>query len=301
MARWWIGLATLALSSVTHAGGPTPAEIGRSLVDVQLAAINDPAALVASLPPDAIIVGNGSVTLANATNATNATAIVTTLSASPRSLSPVLQAKITRLDAGGTSDVVWLSADVILVHRMRGGRGSLPADVTSARLLELAVTTGTTWKVVALSFTSTSNATVPGEALAAAGTGPLTALLGSPYKLDGALRDDATTIVHGAHDELAIGHDDARRILAPWRYRDAKVTTALEVRTKAWGVAIGDVVIAGDPHLHADPPAHVRMLVFAIPDGARWKVVGVSALAPDASIADANVDPLSRPAPTIQP
>lgn len=271
MARGWGFLAVLGVAGSAQAGSLAPAARARAVVDAQLAAITDPIAFRALLAPDTLIIGNGSVAVAEHANAA---AIVALLGASPSQL-PVLETEVTRLDAGGTVDAVWLTADITFLHAVRFGR-TVTRDLSSARLTELVVADGAGWKVAALAFDSTAGTTAPGDALPAASTGPLTALLGSPYKLDAAVRDDPTTLATLRGDRV-VGAAEVHRLLAPWRYRDAKTSAAFELRAKSWGFVIADVAIAGDSHLSRDPELHTRILLCAIADADRWRIVALHA------------------------
>lgn len=298
-------LAALAAPRAVDAEADPVADRARAILDAQLAAIGDPSAFLATLTSDAVIVGNGSFTLARGNNAS---AIIATLTAG--SDAAALQVQATRIDAGAVDDVLWLSADIVMTHGWRRTRrGGFTRVQTTARLLEVVVADGETWKVVALSFASTSGTTAPGDALAPAGSGALTALLASRDKLDGALRDDPTTIVQGWHDELGVGREAARRVFAAWRYREPKVNGAVEVRSKAWGFVAGDISIAGDPHASFAAPIRVPVLLFAVAERGRWKVVAVHATE-DCGSACVKRDPLavktldgnvSHPIPTIDP
>jgi len=299
MARWWIGIAVAAATGTAFAAGPSPSQRGRAVVARQLAALDDPAAFVATLAPDALILGNGSFSLASGTNAPE---IVRTLSAT-RSRLPVIHTDVKRLDAGGNADVVWFTADVEIVRGERAEPGALlprksgraGRDVTTARLTELVAADAGTWSVVALAFQSTPGASAPTDALAAPGTGRLTAAIASLRDLDRALSDEATTTVVGICGELGIGPAAAHRVLAPWRERETKLTSAIEIRTKTWGLAAGELAIAGASSRAA--PIDVKLLVFAIPDRRDWNVVVVSAVRRVPSQPDTFIDPSAPPCP----
>lgn len=278
------------------AAADTAAERARSFLDAQLSMVNAPGKFLATLEPDALILGNGSFGLARGANAS---AIIATLGASPRSRSPVQQSIVTRLDAGGTADVFWLSADVVMAHskdaphslqvdandesadRVIGADSTTRnphmlrvRDITSARIVELVVATATTWRVVALTFVSTSGVSAPGDVIGGSGSGPLIALISSPHDLYAATWDDAATIAFGARPP-GIGPRAAHDALAPFQFRTAKLTDALEVHGGHWGIAVGDLVIEADPAASWDSKTRVRLMLFAVVQNGHWKLVGV--------------------------
>jgi hypothetical protein len=256
-------LATVvALSSVAHAD---PASIARTLVSNQLAALRSPQAFIATLAPNAMILGNGSFAIASSSNAT---AVVSTLLRGP-----VTQTVLNRVDAGGSGSAVWLSAELIFIDA--SGCGG-----TDARLVELAVADRDRWSVVAVSFTSNSGLTAPTDVLARPRPGPLTTYLASFTALTDALRDDSSTAVavggKNRPDIFGLGRDAARRALEPLHAQDVSVTNAIEVHGAGWGFAFGSLAIAGDSARSA------QVLLVAIPDGQTWRVVAVHVIEPDA-------------------
>lgn len=297
MVRWWIGIAVAMATGSAFAAGPSPSQRGRAVVALQLAAPDDPAAFMATLAPDALILGNGSFSLASGTNAPE---IVRTLSAA-RSRLPVIHTDVMRLDAGGNANVVWFTADVEIVRGVRPQpdtllprkSGRAARHVTTARLTELVVADAGTWSVVALAFQSTPGASAPTDALAAPGTGPLTTVIASLRDLDRALSDDTTTTAVGICGELGVGPAAAHRVHAPLRDREIKPASAIEIRTKTWGLAAGNLAIARTSSRAA--PIEVKLLVFAIPDRHDWNVVVASAVQRVPGQPDTFIDP-SEPA-----
>lgn len=248
-------LATVALSSVTHAD---PASIARVLVTNQLAAVHSPQAFIATLAPNAVILGNGSFAIANSSNAP---AVVSTMLRGR-----LAQSFLNQVDAGGSGNALWLSADVIFVDE--NGCGG-----TDARLVELAVADRDRWSIVAVSFTSSSGLTAPGDILDHPHRGPLTKYLASFTTIQEALRDDRSTMAavggRDRRDVFGLGRDDARRALESVRAQDVSVTNAIEVHGAHWAFAFGALAITGEPVRSA------QVLLVAIPDGQAWSVVAV--------------------------
>jgi hypothetical protein len=266
MLRWIAICFVLA----RPASAETPTERARQLLDAQLAALSDPSAFLATLSPDAFVFGNGSFTLARGRHAAS---VIATLAASPRSPFAVSQTTTLSLSAGGTADVVWWTADVAMQH---GGAPSVLGepveDWTTARIVELAVATKGRWHVVALAFASTSGASAPGDVLGAPGAGALTALLASPRDLVRGSWDDGASIVFGA--DAGVGPAAARKILGPIARRAVKLTGAVEVNGNGWGFSAGELEIAADPQARL-PAATARVLLFAIRERTRWKLVAI--------------------------
>jgi hypothetical protein len=265
-------LALLVLPRTLRAEPIDAKEHARALLTAQLAAIRDPAAFLSMLPPDAVLLGNGSFTLAGGPNATS---IVAALAPAP-----VIQTVLTRLNAGASGDAMWLSADAVIVHRssrcVRCAR-----DRTAVRFVELAIADQETWRVVALSFAATSGVVAPGDALDAARAGPLTRLLAAPSELSAALFDDAnTTVVVGAPGhigDIGIGRDDGRRVLAAWLAHEMKVSGGVEVEAAGWGFVAARVV-ANDPRAGRDARTAIDVLLIGVRSAKRWSVVAVHAL-----------------------
>jgi hypothetical protein len=231
----------LLASSTVHA--ETAEETARAGLEAQLAALGDPRAFVATLAPDTLIIGNGSFALAGAPSALP---IVGAFLPS-RALGPVGVAKVTRLTADATDRAIWLDADVALGTMQVRRYGSVMVPVATAHVVELVVADGASWKVAALAYSSPLCLRAPGDTLGAPGNGALTKLLASPW----------------------LFHED-------WRYRDARVERAIEVRGDGWGFAAGDVAIGGDPHAWWEKGLLVHALVVAIPDrDGKWQVVAV--------------------------
>ena len=269
-------LATLALSSVAHAD---PASIARALVVNQLAAAHSPQAFIATLAPNAVILGNGSFAVANSSNAPE---VVSTMLR--RRL--ITQTFVNQVDAGGSGNALWFSADVIFIDD--NGCGG-----TDARLVELAVADHDRWNIVAVSFTSSSGLTAPGDILDRPHAGPLTKDLASFTTIEDELRDDSSTMVavHGKdrRDVFGLGRDDARRALEPLRAQDVSVTNAIEVHGPHWGFAFGSLAIAGES---------AQVLLVAIPDGQTWSAVAVQVteLDPDAPPPPCRAPPITSTA-----
>jgi hypothetical protein len=278
MLRWLaICVALTQLTQLSQlAAAETPSERARVVLDAQLSALNDPSAFLATLSPDALVFGNGSFTLARGQHAA---AIIATLSASPWSQLAVTQTTTLRLSAGGSADVVWLSAEIAMLRSPSPTLGPLPQDSepledrTTARIVEIVVATKGTWQVVALAFASTSGVSAPGDLLGAPAAGPLTALLASPRQLDRASWADGASIVFGAHS--GFGSAAASRVLAPLAKRGVKLSKAIEVNGNGWGVVAGDLEIGADPHAWWRSATTARVMLFAIRERTRWKLVAL--------------------------
>lgn len=310
----WCCLVALAVPATSHAE-ESPAERARAVLEKQLAWVGDSKAFLGTLEPDALILGNGSFTLASGANAA---AIIATLGASARTKEPVRGARLTRIDAGGIENVAWISADVAIVRSkleprpISVGRFSVDAnaridrsernraardpsvtgeivgkrshahrasdDVITARIVELIVMDGSTSKVVALSFASSAGAKATGDVLGGPGSaGPLARLLASPYELHGARWDDTATMILG-FGSIGVGPEAVRRILEKWRYRDAKVSGSIEVAGTGWRVCAGDVLVAGDSRTWWDKPVRIQVMLIGIPEGRGWKLVAAHAM-----------------------
>jgi hypothetical protein len=234
--RWCAVFAVLGTAATSHAD--TPEDRARNVLTMQLTAIADPHALVATLSPDAVIFGNGSVALAHGPDAE---AIAATLAGD----APVVWTSILRLDAAGTVDAVWWTADVRLMRRAPQGRRS--GWITNERIVELLVADGPSWRVAVFAFASSSQQRAPSATLAAAGDGPLTKALAQP----------------GMYD------DD-------WKYRRARVERAIETHGGGWGFALADVAIDQDEHAWWKHAQRLRALAIAVPDrDAKWRVVAL--------------------------
>jgi hypothetical protein len=229
-------VAVLLAASTSRAA--TPAERAATVLSAQLSVVTDPRALVATLAPDAVILGNGSVALARGPEAE---AIAATLVGDV----PVMSASIARLDASGTNDAVWLTADVTLLRS--GPRGRRGAWATSERIVELIAHRGASWQVVAFAFASSTRKQAASAVLPVPGGGPLASWLASP----GVYRDE-------------------------WKDRTARVAGALEVHGDGWGFALGDVTIDRDAHAWWKDAHRVCALVIGVPKrGANWQVVAL--------------------------
>ena len=267
-----IAVFMVTAAGTAHADRPALDETARAIVTAQLAASMSPDAILATLTPDAIIMGNGSIAVASDSNA--AAAVLGTLGRAPG-----VQTYLSRLEAGGTSDVMWFAADVALV----GGYDEVCG--TDVQLLEVATVERGSWRVVALSFVSSSNATTTGDRLGPPRAGVLAQVMESPYKLYGALRDDRSTMVLlgnlGNRARLALGRDDARRAFEFLRDRSAKLDGAVEVRRDRWGFAVGEVVISADPHAGTSTSARAQLLLVGVRDGARWDIAALHVILPE--------------------
>lgn len=269
----------LAASSVARADPSAVEKSARAIVESQLAAAGSPQAFLATVSPDAVILGNGGFAIARGPHAA---AIAGTLIRAP-----LLQSILVRIDAGGSDDALWLTADAAFMDANGCGE-------TDARFVELAVADHGKWRVIAMSFTSTSDLTAPGDRLGAPHAGPLLDYLASPHELDEALRDGSTTmaVVGDVHQlgDVGVGRDHARRVLAPLRDRDANVTSGIEVRGKTWGFAAGDVTLGA---------TDARVLLVAIQEDRRWNVVAMHVMRPTTreAVSRCTQPPLSQPSP----
>lgn len=273
-----IVVLVLAASSVAHAEPSAVERSARAIVESQLAAAGSPQAFLATMSPDAVILGNGSFAVARDSNAA---AIAGTLIRAP-----LLESILVRIDADGSDGALWLTADVAFMDANGCGE-------TDARFVELAVADHGKWRVVAMSFTSTSDLTAAGDELGGPHTGPLLDYVASPHKVDEALRDGSTTmaVVGDVHQlgDIGVGRDRARRVLAPLRDRDVKVASAVEVRGKTWGFAAGDIMLGA---------TEARVLLVAVQEDRRWKVVAMHVMRAAGREAVARcTQPLSQPAP----
>jgi hypothetical protein len=150
--------------------GPTPAARARPFVEAQLAALiaDDRAALTASFDPAALVMRPRPLALDDA---------IANLRPDAFALDPhdeLLEAKLTRLDAGGTARAVWIEFDVA-VHKKawEAGGGADEYVVHGSELI--AASAG--WHAVAAAF-SADRAPRPGSSFGplagATAAGPLT-------------------------------------------------------------------------------------------------------------------------------
>jgi hypothetical protein len=224
--------------------------------------IADPAAVVATLDPDALVLGNGSFALGRTREAA---AVVAELARAPSGRAP-LSAQIESIEAASNHDALWFSAHVTITHS--GWRGRTAPEVTTARIVELAVQVGNRWGVVALAFVAPLGGQPPTLTLDRPKNGALTGMLNEPDELEHELVDSG---------ELAVGTVDARRELAPWRHRRVELVGALEVHGPGWAWAAGELEPLDDRRA-----GHLRTFVLATrADGEveRWHVVAVHAIA----------------------
>lgn len=247
-------LAALVVSSTAHAD---PASIARAIVVDQLGALHAPQAFIATLAPNAVILGNGSFALASSSNAP---AVVATMMRPP-----LTQTFVNSVDAGEADGALWFSANVIFADA--SGCGG-----TDARLVELAVVDHDRWSVVAVSFASTSELTAPGDVLDRPHPGPLTSYLGSFTALEDALRDDRSAMVAVGDTAFGLGRGEARHALEPLHADGGTITQAIEVHRPRWGFAFGSLAIPGD--------RSAQVMLVAIPEGRFWTPVAVGVIAP---------------------
>ena len=230
------GLVLAAVLAAPAAADP------RALLDAQLAVIDDPAALAKTLAPDAVILGNGSFTLARGDHAP---AILATLAAS-RSHLPALQTSVTRFASGASQKVEWLDAEIAMAHSVVVPRRRV-IDVTRARIVELAVQTGGAWRVVAIAFASSSGLGAASDALGPADTGPLVKILATRL----GAKVTAAVEVHGEGWGIVAG--DVTTIPRAWwePARDDRVLLLALGDRAGWNV----VAIASGSL--ADPPIEI--------------------------------------------
>ena len=251
----------LALVATAGAEPVTPTERAQAVLAAQLQVIADPSALVATLAPDALVLGNGSFAVGHTSQTA---AVVADLGRAASGLGP-LSAKIDSLEAAGSDDAVWLSAHIAMTHS--GWRGRARPEVTTARMMELVVRDGGSWRVVALAFETDVTGKAPTLTLDQPGRGPLTRMLGELDELESELVDSR---------ELAVGVEDARRALAPWHHRSTELVGAVEVRGTTWAWAAGEVEASSDYR------ARLRVVMFATratTASQRWQVVAADAVA----------------------
>ena len=276
----WIGFlaaaSSLRPSSIEASDATADA---KSIVTAQLASLNDPTALLASLPDDTVLLVNGRFAVANGPNAAALIA----------SLLPGLsfETVLTRSNIGQIGDTQWISADALVLHSPPTHRNS--KNRVGLRILELVVTDRGVRRIAALSIASTSGTTALGDELGTPTTSPLTQLLASPRKLDGALLDNAnTTVVVGANGhigELGVGRDDSQRVLAPWLKRDMKVATAVEVDGERWGYVAAHLSSV-DEHVGPSSRSSVDVILIGVRDTGRWQVAAIQAFESESSRPD---------------
>lgn len=269
VARALLVVSLVAWTSSARAA-PDALTRAKEILDAQLPALVAPHALGARMAPSAVIVGNGSTSLAHAPEAA---AILATLAAPRRTPGPVVETIVSGVVAGRAGRVLWLRADVSFARALPvlPDDGAPQLDVTRAWLTELVLDDGGAWKIMALAFTSTSGASAPSAPLPPAGVGPLTALLAAPSRLEDALRGDHSTVAV-LDEAFGVGRESARDALAAWRRGRPTVRGAFEVHDAAgtWGLVTGELELPSARRAH--------VLVLALANHRRWSVVAVHAM-----------------------
>lgn len=180
-------------------------------------------------------------------------------------------ATISKLTAGGTSDVVWFYAE-LTAHTRLGDDLEAQESTSIIRVVEL-VAASESWRAVASSFTSSRqpqpSASNDEIERATTAEGPLTTLVGQSSALVQRMTPTAL-LVGPQRDQQAQGPDAARRAIAEWKLEPMiPVQRARDVRSSSWAFI----------QVNADHPdgAYTQRLtvqVFAVParDGG-WDVV----------------------------
>jgi hypothetical protein len=133
-----VARAMVLVLALRRAADPaSPVETAQALLAGQLQLIRDPAATLATLGPNALVLGNGSFAVGHTREAL---AIIAELAHAPSGLPP-LSVQVESIEAAGQGDALWLSAHVTMLHSGWRGRGR--PEATTARIVELAVQDGT--------------------------------------------------------------------------------------------------------------------------------------------------------------
>lgn len=260
------GSATAAGSGSGSAvdDGKAPAERTRELLEAQIAALtagkND--VLLAMFAPDAVVLAPDAQPVGPKLDLVGRIGGAATLG---------------KVEAGDAPGAIWLTAELDVT-----GKDGQHHQVRAVELLDGA----RGWKIAAASFAKLEAPAASGTASAIPApteAGPLSALLGAPNKLAGALLEEEEgpeVFLAGLEPaDRAVGYVDAKLyayklgkqgvVLAPGQVR--------EVHTAAWGYAIANL-----------GPKRMTGLVIALPpkDGGAWRVVG-GAFAPVADAAAA--------------
>jgi len=276
-------LLLACLSSTAYADKPL--DRAKAFLAGQVEAIrkDDTPAFVATFTADAVMTGGYSDQPVHELEHFDARDAF--LDGSPHSVFKKIAIK--SLTAGGTADVVWLTAELAATYNNHELEGSLIRNaVRVTRLTELVVRDGSSWKVVAAALAyplpSVSNIHPEHNKIAnPTKPGPLVPLIASPAELAKKLATDNNLVVLGTDtNERAVGPAAARRMLGRWTKLGLTIDTAAvrERRTATYGFAQASVRFTAKASYDKNQTLYYNMqaLLIALPAGpGDWRVVVV--------------------------
>lgn len=260
----------LVVAASVAVGAPKPEAKGRAVLEAQIAAIHDGDAKVRALyDKDAVLLGSESSDTVGET-ATDYVALIETMGSVQ-----VDGIKIDTIAGSGDDHIAWFTATTKVAYSGAAEGVGTFKNTGTARISQLAVLDGTTWKVVASLVDSgrmTGAKREPARIAGATARGPLVPLLASPKALADALSTDPNVFVIGTEQsERAIGPAAAKKLLGQWSKLNLSVVGDVrEVETKSYGFAQANV-----KWTKGKDAIWMQALIIAVPSGDSWRVVGV--------------------------